>query len=261
MENQDSDSTNSMSLNFDADIITCPVVKPYNRKNRIDKLEKQEKARKNFILDFIINLKTTLANTQIVVISLGTGYSDAKKNNKKAIQELIKPIINEGRKTQAGDEKNNTILCFKKSADNLHLDEFGDSRTRKLNRVIFNFMNTKGRYVSVLKEPESILRYTNQVIIFVPRKIPEYLKPISDKVTVKHFILLQQCKLIEISLESSSICNTSLKKPDKGGKHKIKRQTKHMNELNTLLQSSAPKRRKVNIRKEDQRETKIGLMD
>lgn len=157
--------------------------------------EKYAIARKNFSRNFRKELDSTLSNTQIIIVSLGTGQSDEKENNKKAIKELIRDAIKEDMKSKVEDS---TLLCLKKNLDVIQTDRFGDERRKRLKRVIFNFLDSPDRYKSLIKSPEPILKYTNQIIIFVRRKIPKYLKYISPAVTFKHFVIKWKCKLFEI---------------------------------------------------------------
>lgn len=163
------------------------------------KQKSYSKARKEFTRNFISELNTSMASTQIIIVSLGAGYSDAKKNNRKALEEAMKSIIEEDTKNNSSER---TLLCFKKCFDTLKKDKFGGKREKPLNRVIFNFLDTRGRYISIIKSPELILKYAKQIILFVPRKIPQYMKFISPTLKCKHFVIVRKCTLTELSANS-----------------------------------------------------------
>lgn len=162
--------------------------------------EKYAKSREMFKTSFISDLQTELKDTQIVIVSLGTGYSSAKQNNRKALELVVKGIIEEDSKNNNG---NSALLCFKRSLDSLRYNKYGEKREDKLERVVYNFLNTRGRYISILKNPEPILQHTKQIVLFVPRKIKHYLKLISPLVTFKHFVILRNCKLLELHLDKA----------------------------------------------------------
>lgn len=157
------------------------------------------------IESFIMNLKTHLADISLIIVSLGSGHSKAKQNNRTVIPWLISKIVQDGRSNDSQLD-DHALVCFNKSLQRLRLNIFGLERVLKLDRVIYNCMDTRGRYKSIIKSLENILNYTKQVIIFVPQKIPQQLLNVPEKYKCKHFKIVGRYTLDEVHLDSYNTC-------------------------------------------------------
>ena len=206
--------------------------------------EDNESLRKDFTTYFIENLNTTLANIQLIIISPEGGKGVTKNNNKIALQETIHTIMDK--------HGNDFVLCWQHIIENLKFCGNGKERTECLNCVIYDLLNTRGRYAAVLNNLDSILKYTKKVIMFVSRNINQHLKKNLPMVSYKHFIIAQKCHLIAID-DKDDDKNHNRKKISK--KEEVKIESQICDENRKFVKNCKQEEKALNIHRKTEYDT------
>lgn len=178
----------------------------YETKQKEIQLQKEEEEEKQKRLKFSTKFqnayKTTYKDTPLIIITVSSGDSKAKKNCKVALDEVLVPICEY-------NNEDKIDIRYNFYERDLEEDDYPRPRTNKIDLAIYHLMKNKGKYKTILNRLDDILdKYAKQVLLVVPRHIFSTLKKMEPRCKYQHLILVRNCVVVEKTLaEYLENCN------------------------------------------------------